>query len=75
MKEQKLKFDVIPNNVPSDKKIPVLKVVRGIFGLASKEAKEVVESTPITVSSGISWDEAENFRTQLSNVGAEVIIQ
>jgi large subunit ribosomal protein L7/L12 len=52
--EEKTEFDLMLDEVPKDKKIAVLKVVRGLTGLGLKEAKELVESAPIKVQEGIS---------------------
>ena len=42
--EEKTEFNVLLEEVPADKKIAILKVVRGLTGLGLKEAKEIVES-------------------------------
>jgi large subunit ribosomal protein L7/L12 len=42
--EEKTEFNLMLEEVPKDKKIAVLKVVRGLTGLGLKEAKELVES-------------------------------
>ena len=47
--EEKTEFNVMLNEVPADKKIAVLKVVRSLTGLGLKEAKELVESAPKTI--------------------------
>ena len=44
--EEKTEFDLMLDEVPADKKIAILKVVRGLTGLGLKEAKELVESAP-----------------------------
>ena len=44
--EEKTEFDLVLESFPADKKIAVLKVVRGITGLGLKEAKEMVEAAP-----------------------------
>ena len=44
--EEKTEFDLILEEVPADKKIAILKVVRTLTGLGLKEAKDLVESTP-----------------------------
>ena len=44
--EEKTEFNVMLDEVPADKKIAVLKVVRSITGLGLKEAKQLVESAP-----------------------------
>ena len=40
--EEKTEFNVMLDEVPADKKIAILKVVRGLTGLGLKEAKELV---------------------------------
>lgn len=42
--EEKTEFDLSLDEVPADKKIAILKVIRSITGLGLKEAKELVES-------------------------------
>ncbi|MEL6500830.1 MAG: 50S ribosomal protein L7/L12, partial [Cyanobacteria bacterium J06623_1] len=57
--EEKTEFDVVLEEVPKDKKIAILKVVRTITGLGLKEAKEMVESTPKTLKEGVPKEDAE----------------
>ena len=70
--EEKTEFDVVLTEFPADKKIAVLKIVRGITGLGLKEAKEIVESVPKTLQEGVSKDDAENSKKQLEEAGANV---
>ena len=70
--EEKTEFDLILTEFPADKKIAVLKVVRGITGLGLKEAKDIVEAVPKTLQEGISKDDAENAKKQLEEAGAKV---
>src|SRR4028119_2331039 len=56
--EEQTAFDVILDDVPADKKIAILKVVRTITGLGLKEAKDLVESTPKPVKEGAAKEEA-----------------
>jgi len=70
--EEKTEFDVVLTEFPADKKIAVLKVVRGITGLGLKEAKEIVESAPKTLQEGIGKDDAETAKKQLEEAGATV---
>jgi len=58
--EEKTEFNVMLDEVPADKKIAVLKVVRTLTGLGLKEAKELVESTPKMVQEALSKDAAED---------------
>ena len=48
-----------------EKKINVIKEIRGITGLGLKEAKEFVESCPKPVKEGIPKDEAEELQKKL----------
>ena len=69
--EDKTEFDVVLASV-GDKKINVIKEVRGITGLGLKEAKDLVESAPKPVKEGASKDEAEEIKKKLEEVGATV---
>ncbi len=72
--EEKDSFDVVLKSV-GDKKIPVLKEVRAITGLGLKEAKEMVDGLPKVVKEGVSKEEAEKIKEQLTAAGAEVEIK
>jgi len=69
--EEKTDFDVILASA-GDKKINVIKEVRGITGLGLKEAKELVEGAPKPVKEGVSKDEAEELKKKLEAAGASV---
>lgn len=73
--EEQTEFDVVLDEVPSDKKIAVLKIVRGITGLGLKEAKGLVEETPKALKEGIAKDEAEQMKSQLEEAGAKVTVK
>ena len=67
--------NVILASVPADKKIAVLKEVRGITGLGLKEAKDLVDGAPKAVKEGVKKDEAEAIKKQLEAAGATVEIK
>ena len=67
--------NVILASVPADKKIAVLKEVRGITGLGLKEAKEVVDNAPKPLKEGVSKEEAEEIKAKLEEVGASVEVK
>ena len=69
--EEKTEFDVILKSA-GDKKINVIKEVRGITGLGLKEAKELVEAGGKAVKEGVSKDEAEDIKKKLEEAGAEI---
>ena len=70
--EEKTQFNVMLDEVPADKKIAVLKVVRTLTGLGLKEAKELVESTPKIVQEAVSKDTAEDAKKQIEDAGGKV---
>jgi len=69
--EEKDEFDVVLTGA-GEKKINVIKEVRGITGLGLKEAKEMVEGAPSTVKEGASKDEANDIKAKLEAAGASV---
>jgi large subunit ribosomal protein L7/L12 len=73
--EEKTEFDVILEEVPADKKIAVLKVVRAITGLGLKEAKDLVEAAPKPIKEGTNKDDAEDTKKKLEESGAKVSIK
>ncbi len=73
--EEKTEFDVVLEEVPGDKKIAILKVVRALTGLGLKEAKEMVESAPKAVKEAIAKEAAEDAKKQLEDAGAKVSIK
>ena len=73
--EEKTEFDVVLEDVPKDKKIAILKVVRAITGLGLKEAKEMVEGTPKTIKEAVPKDDAEETKKKLEEAGAKVTVK
>ncbi|SFP18276.1 LSU ribosomal protein L12P [Cohaesibacter marisflavi] len=69
--EEKTEFDVVLT-AAGDKKINVIKEVRGITGLGLKEAKELVEGAPKPVKEGVDKAEAEELKAKLEAAGASV---
>ena len=73
--EEKTEFDISLEEVPTDKKIAILKVVRTVTELGLKEAKEVVENTPKIIKESLSKTDAEEAKKQLEEAGAKVILK
>ena len=69
--EEKTEFNLILDEVPADKKIPILKVVRSLTGLGLKEAKELVESAPKQVQADLAKDAAEDGKKQIETAGGK----
>jgi large subunit ribosomal protein L7/L12 len=72
--EEKTEFDVILASA-GDKKINVIKEVRGITGLGLKEAKDLVEGAPKPVKEGASKEEADEIKAKLEAAGATVEVK
>jgi len=68
---EKDEFDVILTGF-GEKKVGVIKAVRGITGLGLKEAKDMVEGAPTPVKEGVAKAEAEDVKKQLEEAGATV---
>ena len=69
--EEKDEFDVLLASA-GDKKVNVIKAVRGITGLGLKEAKALVDEAPSSIKEGATKEEAEEFKKQLEEAGATV---
>jgi large subunit ribosomal protein L7/L12 len=72
--EEKTEFDVVLVSF-GDKKVGVIKEVRGITGLGLKEAKDLVEGAPKAVKEGVSKEEADKIKEQLEGAGATVEVK
>lgn len=72
--EEQTEFTVTLTEVPADKKIAILKVVREITGLGLGEAKAVVEGTPKELKAGIDKAAAEDIKKKIAEAGGVVKI-
>jgi large subunit ribosomal protein L7/L12 len=69
--EEKTEFDVILKDAGASK-LNVIKAVRSLTSLGLKEAKDLVESAPKAIKEGVSKEEAESIKAQLTEAGATV---
>ena len=72
--EEKTEFTVTMSEFGANK-VGVIKVIREITGLGLKEAKDLVEGAPSTVKEGVSKADAEKFKKQLEEGGAQVEVK
>lgn len=72
--EEKTEFDVVMTSF-GENKVGAIKAVREITGLGLKEAKDMVESAPVTVKEGIAKADAEALKKKLEDAGAKVEIK
>ncbi|HNW98223.1 MAG TPA: 50S ribosomal protein L7/L12 [Bacteroidales bacterium] len=72
--EEKTQFDVVLKSA-GPQKLAVVKLVKELTSLGLKEAKELVDAAPKPIKEGITKDEAESLRKQLTEAGAEVEVK
>jgi len=72
--EEKTEFDVVLVSA-GDKKIQVIKEVRGITSLGLKEAKELVEGAPKAIKEGVPKEEADEIKKKIEEAGGQVDIK
>ena len=72
--EEQTEFNVSLESAAADKKIAVIKAVRGITGLGLKEAKELVEGAPKVLKEGVSKEEADKIKKEIEEAGGVVKI-
>jgi len=71
---EKTSFDVILK-AAGPNKLAVVKLVKDFTGLGLKEAKDLVDGAPKPVKEGVSKDDAEGLKKQLTEAGAEVEVK
>ena len=72
--EEKDEFEVVLESA-GDKKIQVIKEVRGLTSLGLKEAKDLVDSAPKAVLEGATKEAADKAKEALEGAGATVTVK
>lgn len=72
--EEQTSFDVILKSAGANK-LAIVKLVKDLTGLGLKEAKDLVDGAPKPMKEGVSKDEANALKAQLTEAGAEVEIK
>ena len=70
----KTTFDVVLLEAGAAK-LGVVKIVKELTGLGLKEAKDLVDGAPKPIKEGVSKEEAETIKAQLTEAGAEVEVK
>jgi len=73
--EEKTAFDITLTDVPADKKIAILKIVRNLTGLGLKESKDIVDNVPKVLKEGATKEEADAVKKELEAAGGKVTIK
>ncbi len=68
-------FQITLTDVPADKKIGVIKVVREITGLGLKEAKDLVDGAPKVIKESAPKAEAEAIKKKIDETGAKAVLK
>ena len=69
--EEKTSFDVVLKAAGANK-LAIVKLVKELTGLGLKEAKDLVDAAPSVIKEGVTKDEAEALKKQLTEGGAEI---
>ncbi|MFO1005385.1 MAG: 50S ribosomal protein L7/L12 [Planctomycetaceae bacterium] len=72
--EAQTEFEVILATF-GEKKLEVIKVIRTITGLGLKEAKDLVEGAPKSIKTGVSKEDAEKIKAEITAAGGTVTIK
>ena len=72
--EEQTAFDVVLTGA-GDKKIQVIKEVRGLTSLGLKEAKDLVDGAPKPVLENVPKEQADEAKAKLEGAGASVELQ
>lgn len=73
--EEKTEFTVKISEVPADKKIPIIKVVKNLLNIGLTDAKTKVEAAPFVLFEKVTKDEAEKYKNELVEAGATVQLE
>lgn len=73
--EEKTEFDVELTGFDAAAKLKVIKAVKDMLGLGLAEAKDLVTAAPKVIKSGVSKEEAESIKKELTEVGATIEIK
>lgn len=73
--EEKSQFDVLLTDVPADKKIAILKIVRNVTGLGLKESKDIVDNVPKVLKEAASKEESETIKKEIEAAGGKVTLK
>lgn len=68
-------YDVVLEEVPSDKKIAVIRVLRHLTDWNLPQVKKIVEAAPKLVEKGVYGSKAKDIKQQLETAGAKVSLK
>ncbi|OVA09388.1 Ribosomal protein L7/L12 [Macleaya cordata] len=72
---EKTAFDIKLEKFDAAAKIKIIKEVRTFTDLGLKEAKDLVEKTPVVLKKGLTKEEATQIMEKLKELGATVVLE
>lgn len=73
--EEKTAFDITLTDVPADKKIAILKIVRNVTGLGLKESKDIVDNVPKVLKEGATKEDVESIKKEIEAAGGKITVK
>jgi large subunit ribosomal protein L7/L12 len=73
--EEKTAFDITLSDVPADKKIAILKIVRNVTGLGLKESKDIVDNVPKVLKEGATKEDVESIKKEIEAAGGKITVK
>lgn len=73
--EEKSEFNVVVKEVPDDKKIAIIKIVKTVLNIGLADAKTKVESAPFVLIENAKKEDAEKYKAELVAAGASVNLE
>ncbi|KAF8013791.1 hypothetical protein BT93_I1596 [Corymbia citriodora subsp. variegata] len=74
-KPEKTVFEVKLESYKASAKIKIIKEVRSFTDLGLKDAKDLVEKTPVVLKAGVSKEEGDQIMEKLKALGAKVVME
>ena len=66
---------VILENVPRERKIQTIKIVRSVTGYGLKEAKDIVENVPSIIAKGVGLKQALEIEAEFKETGSIISLK
>jgi large subunit ribosomal protein L7/L12 len=73
--EEKTSFSLTLVEVPLDKKISVIKLIRTLTGLGLKDCKDIVDNPPKKIKESLSKDEIEKFKKEFDSLEVKILVE
>ncbi len=72
---KKSNYDIELTSFKPDGKIKIIKEARTLLSLGLKEAKELIEKSPVTLAKGMKKEDAEALKKKLEELGCSITLK